>query len=273
MMQKIGPNMLCVGLTDVGCVRTLNEDSFRIVPELGLMVVSDGMGGHDSGEVASNLVVTALEFFLHERGEPTLPHGVAVAPSVEDDEDSPTLDELADPNAFCMREAVNYANSRVNRLNRERGYSEGAGMGATVVGMWLAEDAETGIIFHVGDSRLYLLRDEGLKPLTRDHSMYEQWKAFGSKGKAPSKNILTQAMGPTGAVAPDITLFEPRPGDVLLVCSDGLHGMVSEAAMAMVMAETNPDNLEAQAQVLVDLAKQAGGKDNVTVILAMVPEA
>ncbi|MEG3638503.1 PP2C family protein-serine/threonine phosphatase [Magnetococcus sp. PR-3] len=271
-MQQIGPDILCVGLSDVGCVRTLNEDNLRVEPSLGLMVVSDGMGGHDAGEVASELVVNSLDEFLHDRGDPTQPIGVNKSTDVEDDEDSPTLDELADPNAFCMREAVNYANSRVNRLNRERGYNEGTGMGATVVGMWVPDSSENAIIFHVGDSRLYLYRDDGLKSLTRDHSMYEQWKAFGSKGKAPSKNILTQAMGPTASVAPDITLFEPRPGDVLLICSDGLHGMVSEPAMAMIMAQTDAENLDEQAQVLIDLAKQAGGKDNVTVILAIVPE-
>ncbi|MBF0342447.1 MAG: serine/threonine-protein phosphatase, partial [Magnetococcales bacterium] len=115
---------------------------------------------------------------------------------------------------------------------------------------------------------LYLFRHSGLNQVTQDHSMYQQWLNFGSRGIPPAQNILLQAMGPSNFVTPDVGFQDVSPGDIALLCSDGLSGMLPPARIAAVLRETNADNLEESCQALIDLANRAGGKDNITVILA-----
>nr|CRH06628.1 putative Protein serine/threonine phosphatase 2C type [Candidatus Magnetococcus massalia] len=272
----IHAKLSAVGITDVGSVRTLNEDSIAVEAELGLLVVADGMGGHDAGEVASKMVINTLISYLQEEEEDAtivMPASANPLPAsanpLDEEEEEITLKSLPDPNLARMREAVHYANQQLSQLNRSRGYDEGTGMGSTVVGYWQAEAGVPGVVFHVGDSRLYLFRDGDLRQITRDHSMYEQWKAFGSNGQPPAKNILTQAMGPVSQISPDILSLVLQPHDVMLLCSDGLSGMVSDQVIADLLFDVTQENLAEQGKQLIELAKLGGGKDNVSIVLAV----
>nr|CRH07069.1 Putative serine/threonine protein phosphatase 2C-type [Candidatus Magnetococcus massalia] len=257
---QLSPHLKAVGLSDPGCKRTLNEDSFTVDQEHQLLVVSDGMGGHDAGEVASRQVVESLCDFLQDDAESTVP--VHQNQSAERN-NAPT-------NAYLtlLEEAIHSANRTIYRLNKEKDYQDGVGMGATVVGYWQPEDQLPGIIFHTGDSRLYLFRGGQLEQKTVDHSMFEAWKAAGSVGRAPAKNMLTQALGPNPAVNPALQIFTPQSDDLLLICSDGLTGMISAEVITDILAQTTSDTLQSAAEKLIELAKAAGGKDNVTLILA-----
>ncbi len=175
-----------------------------------------------------------------------------------------------------VRHAVQDTNTQVNQLNQEKGFSEGSGMGSTLVGIWIPEVklAPDGpirsVVFHVGDSRLYLHRNGQFRAVTRDHSMYQQWIDFGGRGKPPAQNIILQAMGPTPYVAPDVTQLDLQSGDLLLLCSDGLTGMVADEQLKEILDGAHADNLDQICDTMVEQARNNGGKDNITVILACV---
>ncbi|MBF0128067.1 MAG: serine/threonine-protein phosphatase [Magnetococcales bacterium] len=283
MTQQIGKRLLVAGSSNVGCVRTLNEDNFLIDEQIGLLVVADGMGGHDAGEVASQLVVDSIRNTLHtfmripqessrqipspraDDWEPdnTPPAGHKAHPN----NDEPTVDEAPNPILSVVQSAVNRANAAVNSANMEKGYMEGMGMGSTLVGLWLPEYSEKPVIFHVGDSRLYLFSKGQLTQATQDHSMYQQWINFGRRGEPPAQNILLQAMGPSNYVTPDIGFQDVASGDLVLLRSDGLTGMVPVPGLAAVLGETHRHNLDESCARLIEMARKAGGKDNITVIL------
>lgn len=269
MTELIGDRLVVAGLTDAGCVRALNEDCFAIDKKAGLLLVADGMGGHDGGEVASSTVTDLVGRSLARAAvSPHLPR--INAPRADDpdqDDDEPTLDDIPNPVYHMVRDAINAANTDVNRSNRARGYENGTGMGTTVVGLWLPNFSECPVVFHVGDSRLYLFRDGQLVQVTRDHSMYQQWLAMGKKGPRPAQNILLQAIGPSKNLTPDVRFYEMFKGDVVLLCSDGLYGMVGQEKISMVLGRVNGTNLDEVCQDLVALAKEGGGKDNITLIV------
>lgn len=281
MVQQIGKRFLVAGQTDLGCVRTLNEDSFLIDDKIGLLVVADGMGGHDAGEIASKLVVesirSTLKGFLRNPSETRTPllqsedrdlDVTILNPHSEDHfNDEPTIDGAPNPILSVVQSAVNRANAAVNHSNMEKGYPEGMGMGSTLVGLWLPEYSEKPVVFHVGDSRLYLFSKNRLTQLTKDHSMYQQWLTFGGRGEPPAQNILLQAMGPSNFVTPDVAFQDVSKGDIVLLCSDGLSGMLSAEKIAAVLAATTQKNLGNACKQLIELAKKAGGRDNITVIL------
>ncbi|MBF0627009.1 MAG: serine/threonine-protein phosphatase [Magnetococcales bacterium] len=275
MVQRIGNRLLVAAASDVGRVRTLNEDAFLVDDQIGLLVVADGMGGHDAGEVASKLVVesirTTLRAFPRSAPGPIcpIPHAAPPLPGNAGPmpQDEPTVDEAPNPILSVVQSAINRANAAVNDANVNRGYPDGMGMGSTLVGLWLPEYSERPVVFHVGDSRSYLFSQGQLRQLTQDHSMYQQWVNYGARGQPPAQNILLQAMGPSSFVTPDVTFQEVAPGDVALLCSDGLSGMIAHTRIAAVLNETNADNLDEACHKLIDLAKKAGGRDNITVIL------
>lgn len=275
MAEKIGDHLLVAGRTNVGCVRLLNEDCFYIDVETGLLVLADGMGGHDAGEVASAHVVESiartLRQFMETSGEEDVP-AVATFPggagAVDHDvQDEPTLDDLPNPVLKIVQEAVARANTEINQLNREKGHAEESGMGSTVVGLWAPGFSAQPVVFHVGDSRLYLFQRSQLNQATRDHSLYQQWVNFGGKGVPPPQNILLQAIGPSQVVIPDVRFLSVTPGDAVLLCSDGLTGMVSDAHIQEVLRAVTPDTLDAACDQLIEMAREGGGRDNVTVIL------
>ena len=230
------------GLSDVGRARARNEDNFIIDPEAGLGIVCDGMGGHAGGDIASKTAVEVI-------GDAIKRGGVA------------GCDGIA-----LIRAAVQQANHRLFSHNQQRGYPDGRGMGTTVVGVWRLPGTNRALIFHAGDSRLYRLRAGELHQLTRDHSLYQAWLDAGGQGQAPHRNIIIRALGITADVAPDVDSQTVAPGDLFLICSDGLNGMISDQEIADTL-NTDTD-LSELCRRLVDLANEKGGHDNVTVVLA-----
>jgi protein phosphatase len=278
MAELISNRIKVEGRSDVGCVRSLNEDSIRINPEAGLIIVADGMGGHDAGEVASAQVIETIASTLRDTSNLTinLQGGdedtitMAIGAAELDEEDDPTLDDVPNPIIARVTSAIGEANLAVNKVNQNKGYPEGTGMGSTVVGLWLPAFSDQPVIFHVGDSRLYLLRRRRLIQITQDHTLYEQWATFGGSGDPPAKNILLQAMGPSRSVTPDVRFQYIKQGDVLLLCSDGLTGMVPDPLLEKILANITPDTLAEVSDQLVETAKKRGGKDNISLILGYV---
>ncbi|WP_448205021.1 PP2C family protein-serine/threonine phosphatase [Azospirillum sp. sgz302134] len=263
-------DMIAAGRTDVGRTRSRNEDSFHLSAETGMAVVCDGMGGHAGGDIASRMAAEAIADFIHEfnPGEPA-----KLAPAAPADDDC-TLSESysvepAVQNAMSVvRSAVQIANKRIHTLNVERGFAEGRGMGTTVVGLWRVPGTGKVIAFHAGDSRLYRLRDGELRQLTRDHSLYQLWLDNGRRGTAPHKNIIVRALGTGEHVDPEITVHNLMPDDVYLLCSDGLNGMVPDAAIARILDREPRHQPEESCIRLIDTANQAGGHDNITVVVS-----
>jgi serine/threonine protein phosphatase PrpC len=242
------------GMTDVGRVRSNNEDCFRIVPELGLFVLSDGMGGEAHGEIASALAVeTVVKHCIESENNPA----------------APIFGETqAGWGARTKRlsSAVHLANKRIYESAVE--HPEQSGMGATLTAAWINENFLS--IAHVGDSRAYLLRTGALQQLTSDHSLVAEQVRRGILTAAQAEesemqSVLLRALGANPDVevdADDHILFER---DILLLCSDGLTRMVTEPEIAgTLQSEVDP---AAAAQKLVDLANERGGGDNVTVII------
>jgi protein phosphatase len=227
--------------TDTGRQRRDNEDSAYARPPV--FVVADGMGGAQAGEVASKIAVEAFEQGLPSDGKPE--------------------DRLAT--------RVREANQRIHDLSQEQ--HERAGMGTTITAAYLDEDDV--VIAHVGDSRAYLFRDGELRRLTQDHTLVA---ALVDQGKLteeeaaehPQRSIITRALGPEASVDVDTWTYPLRDGDVLLLCSDGLTSMVSEELVGEVLRSA--PSLEAAGQTLIDEANNAGGRDNITVVLVRLEE-
>ena len=228
--------------THVGMRRQSNEDRYAIVPELGLYLVADGMGGHKAGQVASHLAaegsIRAIEAL----------QGASVS--------------LAER----LRHAVACANREI--FTAAQAKPELSGMGTTLVGMLFGGDRLA--LAHVGDSRAYLLRQGRLRGLTDDHSIVGELLRRHEISEAdaaqhPHRHVLTRALGIRPRTEPDLAEMTPQEGDVFIMCSDGLTGHVDDEEIAdHLMSE--PD-LEAAAASLVDTANKAGGQDNITVLL------
>jgi serine/threonine protein phosphatase PrpC len=245
------------GLSDAGVVRRHNEDRYLIDKNLGLLAVADGMGGHQAGALAS---ATALDVM-----RAALARMPAVVPLPDQDPDSTTVDarwEYAD----ALRRAVRTANADLYATNRARGLVEGQGMGTTLTGFWWLPSQSVMVVFHVGDTRLYRYRSGNLTQLTRDHTAYQAALESSAVGAMPPRNVLLQAVGPASLVDPDIGLFDACAGDVLLLCSDGLHGWVPHGELEAAVAAASP--LAAVCAKLVALAMAHGSRDNVTVVAA-----
>ncbi|MDD5629368.1 MAG: Stp1/IreP family PP2C-type Ser/Thr phosphatase [Elusimicrobia bacterium] len=241
------------GRTDAGCVRSNNEDSFGIDADLGLLVVADGMGGHNSGEVASELVVSTVRDEARR---------VLGGPASSEPEPGDGV-----PSARCRRLEgfIKTANTLI--YGKGRAFPKDAGMGTTVVAV--LADGKSLSVAHVGDSRLYLFRGGVLTQLTEDHSLVGDQLRRGlitpeAAAHSALQNILTRAVGAEPEVLVDVAEHAVRPGDVLLLATDGLDKMVSDAELARVLAR-GLSPYEA-ADRLVDMARQAGGTDNITVV-------
>ena len=242
-------SMSAFGITDVGVVRSSNEDNFAVLlgedAPLGeaLLAVADGMGGHASGEVASQISLDALIDALSKTS---------------------SLSEQS------FRRAVDVANRRVHSASRLDGLQ---GMGTTLVAGLVVGGAL--IICNVGDSRAYLLRAGRLMQLTRDHSWVGDMvdKGFLTPEQAsahPRRNVITRALGVGESVQVDVTRIILRKGDRMLFCSDGLHGLVDDGTIAAILSRKS---LRGAARELVRSAKRAGGDDNITVIVAQMDSA
>ena len=248
------------GNTDVGRKRTHNEDNFLLFPEQKLFCVADGMGGHSSGEVASKIAVNEIASFFDRTGrdeDATWPYKMDRTRSYEENR---------------LVTGIKLANLRIfERAQVEARYK---GMGTTIVSIYFTKDAA--LVGHVGDSRVYLFRGGALQQVTEDHSLlndYIKAKKLTPEEieKFPHKNVIVRALGMKDQVQVDVNRLELQPGDVFLLCSDGLSGMVPDPKMTELLAAT-PD-LEGAVKTLIDAANAAGGVDNVTVILARVATA
>lgn len=232
------------GLTDVGLQRTHNEDSILLEPQLRTFVICDGMGGHASGAVASQVAVATISEVMRS-GRPAPPPG--------------------DPaRAEPLVHAILSANQAV--FARSQSDPECHGMGTTVVG--LRFDDETVHVCHIGDSRIYLLRNGTLQQLTRDHSLINLYadhpEMVGKLGPAHS-NIIVRAVGLHPEVEVEHSVVELEPDDVYLLCSDGLIDMTDDWMVREML--TSGDDLPTTAENLVRAANAHGGADNVSVIL------
>ncbi len=263
------------GLTDVGTVRDANQDNFFISPDMGLVVVADGMGGHEAGEIASADAITLLHGFIEAAqsdappaaSDATVPafHASAFDP-VQSDPDATWTDATMRA-MITLHDAVEFANDRMYQTNRANHQADGAGMGTTLTGMWQVAPHGPVFIFHVGDSRLYCFRQGRLTQLTRDQTLYQQALEAGMKEPLPARNLLLQALGPAPGIKPDLQTQAMAPGDVYLLCSDGLYGNSTPEAIAGILARVRPDNLPQCCAELVSMAKRDGSRDNITAVL------
>lgn len=257
--------------SDVGRVRSQNEDSYAIDPEIGLALVADGMGGHAGGDIASRTAVQAIaDFLLEYEHKPSLSEILAVVDEDRTLGESGKLARLFDAYAEIVQNAVQRANQQILEMNEQRGLPEGRGMGTTVVGLWLLEGTTVALGFHAGDSRLYRYRNGRLDLLTRDHSLYQAWLDSGRPGGAPNRNVIMRALGMFPNLQADISIQHVERSDIYLLCSDGLTGMVSEEDITRTLETMSRDSLEATCRHLIDQANAAGGRDNITVVLARV---
>ncbi len=254
------------GGTDIGRRRKLNEDFYCIDSALDLLLIADGMGGHDAGDVASR---TAVEFVRdYIRAEKSRYDDYADDLLNTGADHDTTWIDVMNPALEIVANAVQYANKRIHACNRDRGYEDNQGMGTAIVGVWVLKRIDEAIIFHVGDSRAYLFRDGKLVQLTKDHSLHQQWIDNGMIGPEPSRNVILYALGMNNHVMVDISMQTLERLDQLLICSDGLTNLVSHAELEYAISHTRPGRLATTCQGLIDLANQRGGFDNITVILA-----
>ncbi|WP_295990023.1 protein phosphatase 2C domain-containing protein [Rugamonas sp.] len=251
---------VALGATDVGPVRDSNEDNFLIDESLGLAMVADGMGGHAAGEVASAGALQALCDYLHRHADAAMrQHGSDDADATWSD---PTMRAVG-----LLYDAIDFANHGLYAQNLARNCPEGGGMGTTLCGFWHPPGDAALVLFNVGDSRLYRQRDGRLEQLTRDQTLYQQALEAGVIDHLPARNLLLQAVGPSPHITPEVRSQLPLPGDVLMLCSDGLHGAVPHGEIEQVLAGATAATLDAACARLIALAKQYGGRDNITVLL------
>jgi protein phosphatase len=250
-----------IGATDVGRKRDHNEDAFLVLQEEQLFCVADGMGGHACGEVASRIAVEEMAEFYRLTGRDE----EATWPFRED------RSRGYDENRMAV--AVKLANLRIH----ERARSDGrlTGMGTTLVCAHFSRRGEL-LVGNVGDSRAYLYREARLRQLTEDHSLLAEYVRQSNPSAAqieafPHKNVIVRALGMREAVDVDVLREPAREGDVLLLCCDGLSGMVPDARIAELLRAGRGD-LRRVNQALVDAANEAGGADNITSVLVQVLE-
>jgi PPM family protein phosphatase len=251
---------VAAGLTDVGRQRKHNEDDVLLLPEHRLYAVADGMGGHNAGDVASKLTTTSLRNYFESTGDPG-----ATFPADEY--------ESLDPGARRLAAGIRKANLDVFTISST--VAQHRGMGSTIVAAHVGDDDRI-YIGHVGDSRCYRIRDGIIEKMTRDHSLIND--ALDLKpdlspeelARLP-RNIITRALGMKDVVKVDIRSEPIRLGDIFVLCSDGLSGMVSDQQMLEVIQITS-DPQEA-CELLVAEANDAGGTDNISALIVRIDEA
>jgi len=246
--------VLADGKTDVGRKRTHNEDYFAVIETEHLYLVADGMGGHSSGEVASQMAINTIsEFFQATSSDPeaTWPYKMDKTRGYEENR---------------LVTSIKLANRRIyEAAQREQRLH---GMGTTIVALLCVQDQC--LIGHVGDSRVYRLRGNTIEQLTEDHSLLNDYMKMKSMTQEevenfPHKNVIVRALGMKETVKVDAILDTPQPGDTYLMCSDGLSGQVSAEEMRDTILRNK--DLKAATQALVDKANDSGGPDNITVLL------
>jgi protein phosphatase len=245
-----------VCLTDPGMVRSHNEDAVLANPMLGLVVLADGMGGYNAGEVASGMATASLGAELEKSFVGKSPH--------TKEKDGRLWAHVA------LSEQIAGTNASIYEAAQSQ--PQYAGMGTTLVSAVFYNNSVT--VAHIGDSRLYRLRDGEFSQLTKDHSLLQEQIDAGLVTKeqartSQNKNLVTRALGVDPAVEPEIRDYEVKQGDIYLLCSDGLNDMVDDDEIGMTLGMLAA-NLELCAAQLVQMANDNGGRDNVSVILIKV---
>ena len=241
-----------VGLTDVGSIRQYNEDSIAIDPENGTMILADGMGGHRAGEVASRMATEAifneLKSHISEFGNAASQH-------------SPRL---------ALDESIKRANKAVYGAAQANPAYQG--MGTTVAVAAFYDNAVA--LAHIGDSRVYRLRGKALQLLTRDDSLLRDQVELGiiaaaNASESHNRSLVTRALGIEEDISPHLREEQALPGDIFLLCSDGLNDLVDDADIELIMKSLK-SNLPLAAHHLIQTAKDNGGYDNISVIIGRV---
>jgi PPM family protein phosphatase len=255
MPQLCKYGYLAAAASHRGRVRAANEDSFGICAEEGLFVVCDGMGGAAAGEVASRVAVEAV-----------LKSVCGPRPAVASRDTDPGLSADESEMSEMLRDAISDANHMV--FSQASNDSRLHGMGTTLVALLV--QGETVLVAHVGDSRCYRLRDGELEQLTRDHSLVDEQVKLGQltreeADRSPLRNVITRAVGSQRSVSAEISQLESAPGDLFLLCSDGLTRELTDGRIESMLQKA--DDLDASCKELIDASNEAGGRDNVTCVL------
>jgi serine/threonine protein phosphatase PrpC len=242
--------------TDPGLRRTSNEDSYSTRPDVGLFVVADGMGGHVAGEVASRVAVEAIEAFIEETAgadkNRTWPFPFDPSLSLE---------------ANRLKAAFRLANRRIASAIADS--QDLRGMATTASAVLMGKESAS--VGHVGDSRVYVLRQGTLAQITHDHSWVEEQVRAGTLTPSaarqhPWRNVVTRALSGGEDPEVDVTEVTPVPGERYLLCSDGLFGVVADDRIAEILGQSGV-SLETICRGLVDAANEAGGPDNITALV------
>jgi PPM family protein phosphatase len=256
MAMNLSSALEVVTATDPGMVRSHNEDSITADGSMGLMVLADGMGGYNAGEVASGIAVAMLTNELRQALESS---------------QARLADEPGSPRAVALiKDSAGKANAAIYQAAKSQ--PQYAGMGTTlVVALFYDNHLAVG---HIGDSRLYRFRGDGFEQITRDHSLLQEQIDSGMISKeqarySQNKNLVTRAVGIDPEVETEIHTYEVESGDIYLLCSDGLSDMVEDDDIHNTLSMLRT-NLSLAAQQLVQLANDNGGRDNISVILVRV---
>ncbi|HUX91382.1 MAG TPA: Stp1/IreP family PP2C-type Ser/Thr phosphatase [Gallionellaceae bacterium] len=246
-----------VSLTHPGMVRAHNEDSVACEASCGLVVLADGMGGYNAGEVASGIAVSVVASEIKHYLEDVRPEA----------QDATSGEDVA---VMLLSDNVQKANSSI--FHAAQSQPQYAGMGTTIVSGLFYDNRVA--VAHIGDSRMYRLRGEVFESITRDHSLLQEQIDSGMISKADArvsqnKNLVTRAVGIDAVVKAEVHVHEVKRGDIYLLCSDGLNDMVEDEDIADTV-KTLKSNLPLLASQLIQAANDNGGRDNVSVILIKV---
>ena len=243
--------LTATAVSDIGRVRKTNQDSVGCFDDLSLFLLSDGMGGLKDGEVASQLAIDVIR--RQVQGSGANGHGAA------------------DDDAGVLRAAIACANESILQEGESRGDGPGRSrIGATIVALRLSPEAGRAVWAHVGDSRLYRVRDGQLVLLTADHTVAGAAYREGAKVPLdlPHTNVLVQALGVSREIEPTVGADDVRPGDLFLLCSDGVSGLLDPVVLAEELVRDLP--VEEKASNLIRLALEASGRDNASVVLVQI---
>ncbi len=249
-----------VGLSDVGRVREHNEDTIGVDADIGLLVLADGMGGYNAGEVASGIAVKTIMSLVKEALE-------------RQDMSTPDAETGLSRPSIVLRDAIMRANKIIHQTAKTQPQCEG--MGTTVVAAIFSDNKIS--VAHVGDSRMYRLRGNRYEQITLDHSLLQELvdRGFYSQAeaqRATNKNYVTRALGVEPNVDVEIHEYPVNKGDYYLLCSDGLSDMVEDEDIHLTIS-TFGDNLETIAKQLIQLSNDNGGRDNISIVLAHVTDS
>jgi serine/threonine protein phosphatase PrpC len=259
-LMTLRSKLRCVGMTDTGKVREHNEDTIAADADIGLLVLADGMGGYNAGEVASGIAVKTVLNLIREQVE-------REDLTIQDKETG-----MSRP-SIILRDAIHRANKIIYQTARSQPQCEG--MGTTIVAALFFDNKVS--IAHVGDSRLYRLRSDRFEQVTMDHSLLQELVDRGfysaeEAQRAANKNYVTRALGVEPNVEVELQEAAVQKGDVYVLCSDGLSDMVEDDDIHLTIS-TFGANLDTVAKQLIQLANDNGGRDNVSAVMAQVLDA